>query len=924
MSLRVATPELIGQRVQSVLAQRADAEIIAVRAEPRWSGAGFEVAGRRVTVTACTSPLAVRSALADWSAGGTDGHQADELLVVVCNATDADLGADVLARLTPARVLGLEPWAAVASLFGVGHLDAAFDKRDGWIADALLSHVSPEAARRMTAGHILTVEVALDALAGAVLGADSFAIDDLVDAASRPDPFVGLAAASAATREGLLAALGRRHGPLGELLARIIDAGHVDELTAAGIAARAVYGGGHLDGGRAAGRLEARYGDQRIAPRVGAAFAQRCEETLDRLARDHPDRANVVLARAADLAARIEAEHPEASTWLPAGFDARVTLGAGVLGTLDAGRPAPAAAIDGLDDAVDWVRTHRQASAPGGRSRVDRLEMAARLAVWLATPDPHPAPPASFEDAAAAYVADGAWIDRARRRLWDGDNDPVVGAVYRRVLDAVVARRRNENQHFAAHLASWTTTPPDAARLAAGALVPVEAVAETVLAPLGRHSGLLLVVLDGCGLSSFVELAPQLSRAGFREITRSSGDAPGRRLTGLAALPTVTEVSRASLIAGRLDRGNQDHERRQFEANPTLTVDGRAAAFFHQNRLTGAAGVSLAPAVDAALSADGPAVVGTVINTIDDHLKRGTFAAGLDLDDLHVLVALLDAARTQGRTVIVTADHGHVLAQPDDGGTGTFQGGGEGGERWRTADRDPGPAEVVLRGERVVLGGGAGIIAPWDDDFRYGAKAGGYHGGATPEEVLVPVAVFQPAGLAAPHGWEPFTQVPPLWWDLRLDETTTPVAPPPAKGRRRSVKPAPKGQTPMFDLPPAEETATPAATTARGSEPAWLDALLASDVWKVQKGAAGRAQLPDDRVRAILAALVRRGGVSSYAAIAADTGTPAGRLPGFLAHLARVLNVDGYGVLELDAGAREARLSLAILAQQFDVDVTEP
>ena len=112
-------------------------------------------------------------------------------------------------------------------------------------------------------------------------------------------------------------------------------------------------------------------------------------------------------------------------------------------------------------------------------------------------------------------------------------------------------------------------------------------------------------------------------------------------------------------------------------------------------------------------------------------------------------MSLLEVARNGGRAVIVSVDHGHVLAQPDDGGSGVFSGGGNGGERWREADRPAAEGEVLLRGERVLLGGEAGILAPWEDDYRYGAKAGGYHGGATPEEVLVPVAVFLPAGIQA-------------------------------------------------------------------------------------------------------------------------------------------------------------------------------
>jgi len=473
------------------------------------------------------------------------------------------------------------------------------------------------------------------------------------------------------------------------------------------------------------------------------------------------------------------------------------------------------------------------------------------------------------------------------------------------VLDAVVARRRAENERFARLLSAWTSTPSDRASRSAAGVIAVEDVAGEILAPLGAAIPLLFVVLDGCGVASFTEFAPQLSQTGYSEITRSGG-----RLTGIAALPTVTEVSRASLIAGRLDRGNQDHERRAFAANASLMVGGSPAAFFHQNRLLGAAGSSLSTDVDTALGEGGPAVVGVVINTIDDHLKRGTFTEALRLGDLHALVALLGAARTHGRAVVISADHGHVLAQPDDGGMGAFQGGGTGGERWRTADRAPGDNEVLLRGDRVLLGGETGVLAPFDDDFRYGAKAGGYHGGAAPEEVLVPVAVFMPAGIDPPAGWEHRSQVPPLWWDLRIPTTAgVPVAA--FEKPHRRAKPVADSQGAMFDVVPA--------APAGAGEPAWIDLLLASDIWKLQKGASARAQLPDERVRSVLAAVARRGGVSSFAALAADSGMPVIRLSGFLAHLTRVLNVDDCAVLDVDATAGEVRLSLPLLAQQFEI-----
>lgn len=909
MTVRVATAPLVDERVGAVLAQRADAQVIALRAEPRWTEGVLVVAGRRVVVTGCQSPLAVRAALASWPARQPCDER--DLLVVLCDLPEADLGADVLARFTPARVLGLDPWRAAAALFGAGSLGAAFRKTDGWIADALLAHVHANGSRP-AAGGVLTVEAALDALAEALLGAEELSVEAVLAAAVEEGAFAGLAGASEATRAGLLAALGGRHGEVGELVAAILETGRGSELLTIGLVARAVYGAGDHDGGKAAGHLEARCGNHSIRAGVGAALAQRAEDVVARLDRSDRNRANVVLAEAAALVTRIGAEHVEASDWLPAGFDTRLAVAAGRIGTvLDSEGPGVVStAVDGLADAVERAGAHRQRRLPAGATRYDHLQMAARLAAWLAsaprsvvTVDP------SFESAAAAYAGGSAWVDRARRRLWHGDTDPLVGATYRRVLDAVVARQREENRRFAQRLAVWTAAPAPPGTGVHDGVVAVEDVAGAVVAPLASTTPLLFVVLDGCGLPSFAELAPQLTEAGYREVAREpvAGGA-GRRLVGIAALPTVTEASRASLIAGHLDRGDQDHERRAFAANEALTFAGRPAAFLHQNRLLGAAGSTLSSEVERALGPEGPAVVGVVINTIDDHLKRGTFADELRLVDLHALEPLLGAARTHGRMVVISADHGHVLSQPDDGGTGASVRGGTGGARWRAADRAPGDNEVALRGERVLLGGDAGVLAPWDDDFRYGARAGGYHGGATPEEVLVLVAVFSPAGTAVPPGWEYAAQAPPLWWDLRVEGERAPAA----VVARKPAKPVSPAQGSIFEVAVVEP-----APAAAG--PAWLDALLASDVWKLQRGAAGRAPLPEDRVRSVLAAIVKRGSVTSFAALAADADLPLSRLRGFLSPLALVLNVDGYPVLSVDAAAGEVRLAVDLLRQQFEV-----
>jgi len=72
----------------------------------------------------------------------------------------------------------------------------------------------------------------------------------------------------------------------------------------------------------------------------------------------------------------------------------------------------------------------------------------------------------------------------------------------------------------------------------------------------------------------------------------------------------------------------------------------------------------------------------------------------------------------------------------------------------------------------------------------------------------------------------------------------------------------------------------------------------------------------------VLSALVRRGGVASFAALAADAEVPLVRLAGFLSYLARVAHVDGYAVLDVDAAGQEVRLSTQLLGQQFEITVS--
>lgn len=146
------------------------------------------------------------------------------------------------------------------------------------------------------------------------------------------------------------------------------------------------------------------------------------------------------------------------------------------------------------------------------------------------------------------------------------------------------------------------------------------------------------------------------------------------------------------------------------------------------------------------------------------------------------------------------ADHGHVLERGTD-----LRPGGEGaGDRWRTGT--PGEGEVALEGQRVLLGGGA-VVVPWTERLRYTPKRAGYHGGATPQEVVTPLLVLAPAGRAV-AGWREVPSERPSWWSEPRAQEPAAVEPMPA--------PAPfaDGQFPLFEEPRAASVVQAALNSA--------------------------------------------------------------------------------------------------------------
>src|SRR5208337_671330 len=132
----------------------------------------------------------------------------------------------------------------------------------------------------------------------------------------------------------------------------------------------------------------------------------------------------------------------------------------------------------------------------------------------------------------------------------------------------------------------------------ADSVIGVEQILDRVAAPLARKSpaGVLLVVMDGMSMAVARELTADLARHGWLEWLPTSGPSYG---CALAALPSITSLSRASLLCGTLSSGGQAIEKRGFEEHTAMRAAGKASfppILFHKDEI-GASGGDLAESV---------------------------------------------------------------------------------------------------------------------------------------------------------------------------------------------------------------------------------------------------------------------------------------------------------------------------------------
>ena len=882
-----AAPSLgvIRAQIRAIRHKAQNAKVFGIYSPGRWSGPSVHGEGdEQIAVYQCDSPLQMRLAM-------QGAPEAASATVVVTPLEQTKVNDDILIHMALRRLHPINNWEIIRSLFRARQLDPRIT-RHAVLADLLLEYAGTHDFPPV-AGGLVDAETVWGILLKERLGLSGARPDliELLRCAAESDFASQWRTCPSDFRATAAEWISEHAGETARAILRCLQTEHGAKVLAIGMVMGVVYhdGAGHeLD--KAAGRLESYVG----IPNFPIEEARRWRDAAITAAgllshatfRRCHDEAEAILESIGAAA------HAWRSEEFESGFEQRLSrLGQALIAHLDTGATAISAELQGLYANAERHRLGRE----GGR-RMERAAMALRLARWLADQRSTDRPePAGLAGLAQRYAAEGGFVDWARQVLRGGEPNKDLAAAHVHVVGRATELREAENRRFGQALAEQR-----AAGAAAERLIPVEQLLDQVVAKAAEMVPVLVLLVDGMNWTVFRELVSDIKSHDWIEL----GFGPtAERLMGLSALPSVTEVCRTSLFCGTLKRGQASDEANGFASHRALvrvSQAGFAPKLFHKAALEGDEDSSLAGDIRKALANKKLRVVGIVINAVDDHLDKGDqIDAVWTMRHIRVLEPILAEANAAGRLVVLLSDHGHVLDRQ------TEYHEGEDGLRWRRPSAGLADGELELESPRVVMPEKGRIVVPWSERLRYGAKKNGYHGGATPQEMLIPVSLLWPE-LRSPEGLEELPVDTPSWWiePTAPQSVAAPVAEP-AKPKTKKLE-----EPTLFDQPAPPQPAAAAP---------WITALLRSEVFAGQKQRAGRVRMDDSTIQRFIEALISRGGTMTVPALASATGTPEHRLSGLLAIMQRLLNVEGYSILDRQDAANTVILNIPLLKKQFEL-----
>jgi len=762
VSVVVPSINQIKAQVATIRQGNVNSKFIGIHISGQWTGETVQ-GDRDITlhIHVCKSPLAMRlvmqSAYADHETDNSDTH------VILTPLKESDLDDDILMRLAKRKLFSIDPWEVVKSLFQANLIDPRL-RKERWIADYLIDANTSEGYTPISNGFLNAGNVwaiLLDRGLGIVDTSPD--LPDLLKWSIDNNHIARLKNESPLFQKAAIAYITELVGHVAQYILRCACQTERNDLVALGLVFGVLFhpkATGKLD--KAIGKIEERYFQGEIlTPNIGATWQAASQEVINlRLPIDIQLKENI-LNRADEILQEIGASHlAHLSEISPLGFNQRLESFAQTLSSI-----LKHPLTDELETQIkeliadrNQILQHNLAKDDRDRRRIDNLDMAIRLLRWIHQQEVEPNPVAqSLTAAIAQEVSENSFADWARHSLLSDEPLQLVANAYADLFHLAVKVRERQSKIFANLFASWTDLGSSHDEI-----LVVENVLRDIIAPIASFAPVLLIVLDGMSMSICHQLLESIVRQGWTLLHKEDRDYP--IMSALATVPSTTEISRTSLLCGRLRSGNAKDESSEFKFHPDLNQSSKQQKkkhplLFHKAQLQGTEDVTLSQDVRQALSSRDRPIVGVVVNAIDDHLTKGEqLYVDWTQRSIKVIPALLEEAKSADRIVILASDHGHIIEH----GTNLISA-IDGGERWRTDGDNLMDEECRLKGNRVVASGHKSIIAPWSEQIRYKPKKNGYHGGANPQEIVTPIAVLS-SGQVIPSGWaESSNKFPNLW-----------------------------------------------------------------------------------------------------------------------------------------------------------------
>jgi hypothetical protein len=235
--------------------------------------------------------------------------------------------------------------------------------------------------------------------------------------------------------------------------------------------------------------------------------------------------------------------------------------------------------------------------------------------------------------------------------------------------------------------------------------------------------------------------------------------------------------------------------------------------------------------------------------------------------------------------------------------------GGDAGDRYRMNTESIKDGEIVFEGVRVEKATGQKkVTLAWSSDVRYAAQKRGYHGGANPQEMVIPLAILRGSNSTPSSGWKEVPPYEPEWWRTVGWEAAIKIAG--AEGKRPRDFNAVKGLD-LFEQAKAKKDE---------ASQTWIDALLESKIYLEQLKLAVRGGPQREVITMLITTIDARGGSIMKPSLAQALGVPLFRVDGLVQNISRILNVDGYEVLSFDRSTETITLNTKLMKTQFEIE----